>query len=138
MKSAGELIDGFGVNIDEHLNRDELIPVRTGLQVQGDVAFIPTRRSTKKGEVVPAAGVPVVRGETGGNTHLLLAEGAVSWAPVEGGATATRPDLGVIDVPDDATAYMAHPEHGYLAFGPGAYIARRQVEHADQIRLVQD
>lgn len=135
MRTLGELIESTGVDVDDHLDREDIVPVRAGLQVQGDVAVIPTRRSAKPGIAVSRDGVAVVRGENGGNTHLLLGEG-ITWAPVEGRAGGA--DLGVIDVPDGATGYLAHPEHGYLAFAPGAYVVRRQREQADEIRLVAD
>ena len=41
-------------------------------------------------------------------------------------------------VPDGATAYVAHPEHGYMGVGPGVYEVRRQREMADVIRVVAD
>lgn len=135
MDTLGTIIESTGVDVDAHLDRDEIIPVLDGLQIQGDVAIIPTRKSKKPGELVPRDGVPVVRGENGGHTHLLLGEGIV-WAPVE--ARRGELALGVVDVPDGAVAYVAHPEHGYLAMGPGSYTVRRQREQADEIRLVAD
>ena len=112
------------------------IPIITDLpQAQGDVMFIPTRPSAKPGQPVPPEGVPVVRGENGGNTHLLLAAGpGVTWAPISGSLL----DLGVITVPAGAVAYMQHPEHAGLALGIGAWICRRQREQADEIRRVAD
>ena len=98
------------------------------------MAVVPTRPSAKPGAQVPPEGVTVVRGENGGHTHLLLAEGPVSWAP----STAGGQGLGVVTVPDGATGFLAHPEHGYLGFAPGAYIVRRQREQADEIRLIAD
>jgi hypothetical protein len=132
MNTLGTLIETTGVDVDSHLDRDELVPVLSGLQIQGDVAVIPTRPSAKQGTPVSHEGVPVVRGENGGHTHLLL--GDVSWAPVdEAGQT-----LGVVTVPSGGTGYLAHPEHGFLAFGAGCYSVRRQREQADAIRLVRD
>jgi hypothetical protein len=75
----------------------------------------------------------VVRSEVGGNTHLLIGEG-LRWAPVE----QFGQNLGVVTVPNGGVGYLAHPEHGYLAMGPGAYTVRRQREQADEIRLVAD
>jgi hypothetical protein len=128
------LIERHGVEVHDYLDRAELVPVLGGLQFQGDVAVVPAPSGTA-GKPVPAAGVPVVRGESGGNTHLLLADGEVLWAP---GAGATALDLGAVNVPAGATAWLAHPEHGYLGIGPGSYWLRRQREQADEIRLVQD
>lgn len=135
MKSLGSIIEVTGVDVHEHLDRDDIVPVHSGLQVQGDVAVVPVRRSAKAGVVVPAEGMAVVRGENGGHTHLLVGEG-LRWAAVE--ARAGGLDLGVLAVPDGGTGYLAHPEHGYLAMGPGAYVVRRQREQADEIRLVAD
>lgn len=133
MKLA-EVIDRMGVDVHDYLDREEIVPVCSGLSRQGDVIVVPTRPSKKPGQPVTPAGVPVVRGESGGNTHLLLADGPVVWAPVDN----TGQVLGVVTVTDGGTGYLAHPEHGYLAFGPGAYEIRRQREMADEIRLVQD
>ena len=122
-----EAIKTFGVEIDPHLARDVDIPVLSGLQFQGDVAVVP-------------AGIAVVRGESGGNTHLLLAQGeGVRFAAApEGGSMTTNLDLGVLEVSEGSTAFLAHPEHAYTGVGPGTYTIRRQREQADEIRLVAD
>lgn len=121
------------VEIPDHLVADAEIPILAGLQVQGDLAIIPTRPSKKPGVPVSPAGVAVVRGENGGNTHLLVGEGLV-WAPVEQAGQ----DLGVVTVPADGAGYLLHPEHGANAMAPGCYLIRRQREQADEIRLVAD
>lgn len=131
-----DVLTAHGVTIPAHLEAQAAIPVLTGLQVQGDVAIIPTRTRAKKGTPVPPAGIAVVQGESGGNTHLLVAEGPVSWAPVVGNPTML--DLGVVTVPEGATAFLLHPEHGANAMGPGAYTIRRQREQADELRIVAD
>lgn len=131
MHTLSNLIDRHGVDVHDHLDRDELVPVTAGLQFQGDVAVVP---ATRKGiDPVPAAGVVVVRGENGGNTHLLLADGPVMFTVREDGQI-----LGFLTVPDEATAYLAHPEHGFVGIAPGSYELRRQREQADQIRQVAD
>lgn len=129
------LIQRHAVEVHEHLSRVQIIPVLSGVQFQGDVAVVPTSGYVDTGSPVPATGVPVVRGENGGNTHALLADGPVTWNE---GAGAIALDLGVVVVPDGATAWLAHPEHGYLGIAPGSYYLRRQREQADEIRLVQD
>jgi hypothetical protein len=122
------------VAVPEHLEAQAEIPVKTGLQRQGDIIVIPSRKGKISGLVpVPAEGIPVVRGEAGGNTHLLVADGTVSWAPKTDGG----PALGTLDV-EEGTAYLLHPEHGAQGIGEGQYTIRRQVEQADAIRLVQD
>lgn len=137
MLTIDQAIRTFGVDVDEHLDRQATIPVLDGLQFQGDVAIVP-RPGLLAGALkpVPAAGVPVVRGEAGGNTHLLLAAGDVQFdqrVPRDSDLL-----LGVLTVAEGATAYLAHPEHAYTGIAPGTYELRRQREQADEIRLVQD
>lgn len=140
MKTLSTLIDEHGVDVLDYLDRDTIVPVLDGLQAQGDVIVVPAvmagRPTATASALVPATGVPVVRGENGGNTHLLLGEGPVAWDPR--GRTGSELALGVLDVPAGATAYLAHPEHGYVGIAPGTYEIRRQREQADEIRLVQD
>jgi hypothetical protein len=138
VSTVNDLIAVHGVDIDPHLDRGALVPVSTGLQRQGDIVIIPATsvrlgRPGAATKPVPQCGVPVVRGEAGGNTHLLLADGPVLFDPAPADLT-----LGVLTVADDATAYLAHPEHGYAGIGPGTYVIRRQREQADEIRMVQD
>jgi hypothetical protein len=74
-----------------------------------------------------AAGrVVVVRGELGGHTHTLLAEGEARFdsAPHDEESL----DIGVLTVAEGAVAYLAHPEHAYSGIGPGTYVLRRQRE----------
>lgn len=137
--SVQDAITTFGVDIDPHLERDFEIPVLGTLQRQGDVIVIPTpkKKLPAKAKAVEAAGVPVVRGENGGNTHLLLASGSVQFAPIDG-TTQGQLDVGVFTVAEGATAFLAHPEHGYMGIAPGTYTVRRQREQADEIRQVAD
>ena len=130
------LIDRHGVDVLDHLDRDLTVPVNDGLQFQGDVAVVPSPRAKTATGAVPATGVPVVRGENGGNTHLLLAEGPVTFDGQP--PSLSNLLLGVVTVPVGATAWLAHPEHGYLGVAPGRYEIRRQREQADEIRLVAD
>ena len=124
---------GLPGNMREQQDRDVEIPIIAGLpQRQGDVIVIPQREGKVAGlEPIPAEGIPVVRGESGGNTHLLI--GAGLWAAaVERGAV-----QGTLVV-EDQPVYLAHPEHGYLGIGPGSYIVSRQREQAEELRLVAD
>jgi len=129
--TLADAITRHGVDVDDHHDRDALIPILTGLQFQGDVAVVPAAR--KGVDPVPAEGVAVVRGESGGNTHLLLADGDVRWTAREEGLC-----LGFLTVADGATAYLAHPEHAFSGVGAGTYELRRQREQADEIRMVAD
>ena len=136
MRTVTQLINIHGVDVDPHLDREATVSVANGLQRQGDVIVIPAPmvpiRSTAA-TLVPREGVAVVRGEAGGNTHLLLADGLVRYDAAPTGLT-----LGVLTVEDGAIAYLAHPEHGYAGIAPGTYEIRRQREQADVIRMVAD
>ena len=139
-QTLADLIGAHGIDVHEHLDRDELVPVHTALQFQGDVAVIPVALAgpaagTGYPVPVPAAGVAVVSGENGGNTHTCLGT-EVTWEPSSGGPTSL--DLGVLVVPAGATAWLAHPEHGFLGIGPGRFVLRRQREQADAVRIVAD
>lgn len=138
--TIAEAVDRYGVDVLDHLDRTVTIPVVDGPQCQGDLLVLPvalakrvTVRKTATWLDVPAAGLPVVRGEAGGNTHTLL-----------GGRWTTDVDdlenlaLGVVDVPAGTVAYLAHPEHAYAGIAPGLYVIRRQREQADIVRLVAD
>lgn len=125
----------FGLTHLDHLERDATIPVVTDLGFQGDVAVIRSDTRREATTPVPAAGFPVVRGENGGNTHLLVGEATFD-------AHAERDDtdllLGHVTVQPGATALLSHPEHGGLLLAAGTYEIRRQREQADQIRRVTD
>lgn len=138
MRTLAQAITTYGVDVDPHLERAMTIPVARFVR-QGDVIVIPADITLDRatGRDVPQGGIPVVRGEAGGNTHLLLAEGVVRWYA----ATRTSEmdlDLGTLAVAGGAVAYLAHPEHGYAGIAPGIYTVRRQREQADEIRMVAD
>lgn len=126
-----------GVDVLEHLDRQAAIPVSAGLQRQGDVGLIPIGligyHPPKGGGPVGADGIALVSSGEGGHVHLLVAEGPVTWTPVDDGA-----DVGCFTVHEGATAYVLHPEHGALGHAPGIYLVRRQVEQAHDKRLVID
>lgn len=114
------------------------IPVLTGLQRQGDVAIIPVgmahRVDLSPPVPVPAEGIPLVSGETG-HTHLLVADGPVTWTAVPWRGS----NVGMFTVAADAVAYVLHPEHAALGCGPGEYLVRRQQEMTPNgMRLVAD
>lgn len=138
--STQSLIDRFQVQIDPHLDREVTVPVSAGLQRQGDVIVIPAKGTVKFKLInkVPATGVAVVRGESGGNTHLLLADGDVFYVASTSATTAENLTLGTLVVADGATAYLAHPEHGYAGIAPGTYRVGRQREQAEVARVVAD
>lgn len=119
----------------DHLDRSVSVPVLGGLQPQGDIIVIPIATTAWDAHPVPATGVPVVRGENGGNTHLLIGDGPVTWAPNPRAGAQT---LGEVVVPDGSVGYLIHSEHGAAGIAPGTYVIRRQREQADEIRMVAD
>jgi hypothetical protein len=127
-----------GIEVLDYLDREAEVPILTGVQRQGDVIVIPHRRpGLIAGAKLVTDSIPVVRGENGGNTHALVADGPCSWAP-RPEVTASSPDLGTLTVDEGSTAFLAHPEHGFLGIGPGQYTIRRQVEETDRRQLVSD
>lgn len=138
-KTIGQAETTFGVSVLGHHDREVGIPVIAGLQHQGDVSVVPARMVDDfrpPTTVVPATGVPIVRGESGGNTHLLLADGRVRLDVRE--ASADSLTLGSLRVDEGATAYLAHPEHAFSGIAPGDYVLRRKRELADELRMVAD
>jgi len=139
VRTLDQLITTHGVDVDPHLDRQATVPITAGLQRQGDVIVIPAAMLAEAEVVtnlVPREGIPVVRGEAGGNTHLLLGDGPVFYAPAPQRSGSL--DLGTLTVPAGSTAYLAHPEHAYSGIAPGTYVIRRQREQADVIRVVAD
>ncbi len=133
--TLGQLIGRHGIEVLEHLDRQASVPVLSGLQFQGDLAVIPLDRDNVTGVPVPAEGVAVIAAIGGGHEHRLLpgAPGTTRFAALAGDQ---RQDIGHLACTEPA--YLAHPEHGYLAVAPGTYVLRRQREQADEERLVAD
>jgi hypothetical protein len=132
-QTLDELITRHGTDVLDHLDRQVSIPVTDRPQIQGDVAILPVTRVAATTPVSPA-GVAVVRGENGGNTHSLHGDGPVFYDAFTGGGMT----LGILTIPAGSTAWMAHPEHGYMGIAPGNYSIGRQREQADAIRIVAD
>ena len=135
-RTLTEAIDHFNVEVLDHLDRDVTIPLITNIGRQGDVLILAAARKKPAVTPLPAAGFPAVRGENGGNTHLLLVDGAAFYDSLP--VSPTKLDLGVLTIEPGSTGYLAHPEHGYLSIAPGTYVLRRQREQADELRLVAD
>lgn len=133
-----QLIQTHSIDVHDHLDREMSIPILTGMQRQGDVLVIPAAMAAglEASTPVPATGVPVVKGENGGNTHALVADGPV-FCDVRT-ASVQNLTLATVTVPEGSTAYLAHPEHGYSGIGPGSYVLRRQREQGDVQRMVAD
>ncbi|MEY9842903.1 hypothetical protein [Streptacidiphilus sp. EB103A] len=125
----------FDVEVLDHLDHDAALPVVTRAACQGDVSIL---RVTTAGATtaVSEAGVAVVRGENGGNTHSLHGDGPIMWDVAAPSTTSLT--LGTLTVPEGSTAILLHPEHGGLAIVPGTYRVGRQREMADIVRMVKD
>ena len=136
--TIAQLVDNHGFDVLEHLDREAEIPVLAGLQLQGDLAVIPSAApgpAARGGrQTVPAGGVAVIEAVGAGHEHRLFAgsPGTAFWTP----ARSAGQDIGVLEC--TAPAFVAHPEHGYAGLAPGAYLLRRQREQADEERLVAD
>lgn len=135
MATTTQMIEATGVDVCTTQDLDIDIPVLGGVQRQGDVLVRPACVTAKT--AVPAAGVPVVRGESGGNTHTIYAADGPVYCDTEAGS-ARELRVAVLSVPEGSTAYLGHPEHGYMGIAPGDYEIRRQREMAEEIRMVAD
>ena len=136
-----DVLGRAGVDILGVLDAQVEVPVLTGLgQRQGDLLILPRPNKPAATTPIPQAGVLVVRAETSTqNTHSLHSlDGPVSFYDVRDAGSAGLV-LGVLTVPDGATAYLVHSEeHGANAFGPGTYEIRRQREFAGEWQNVAD
>lgn len=132
-----EALTKFDTDVLEHLDRDAAIPHITAAGIQGDVSLLLDNTLRAATKPVPAAGVPVVRGENGGNTHALYADGPVFFDPREA-ASPEDTVIGTLTVPDGSVAFLLHPEHGGMSFGAGTFRVGRQREQADIVEFVQD
>jgi hypothetical protein len=133
-----EALTKFDTDVLDHLDRDVTIPHITVAGIQGDVSFLRDMFIAEATAVVPAAGVAVVRGENGGNTHALHGDGPVMYdrADVDDDPETTL--IGTLTVPDGSTAFLIHPEHGAMSFGVGTWRVGRQREQGDIVQFVED
>lgn len=121
----------FSITHLDFLDKQASIPTVSTLGFQGDVAVIRVDRHAARVRI-PGDGVSVVRGENGGNTHLLIGDGAFDTSD------GTGLTLGWVTAPAGGTTLLSHPEHGGLMLAPGTFELRRQREQADEIRMVID
>lgn len=134
MATTTELTEATGVQVITHQD-DVDIPVLAGVQRQGDVLVVPAKATAAT--TVPATGTPVARGENGGNTHAIYAaDGPVFCDTFAASTTSLR--VATLSIPEGSTAYLGHPEHGYMGIAPGDYEIRRQREMAEEMRMVAD
>jgi len=135
--TLADLTARTGMQVDEHLDLADPIPVLSGVQVQGDVAVIPADllsgvRISGTGEPVPAAGVVLVAGQ---HDHRLVADEGTCVVTLN---VRDRAGLAVAAFTTTAPCWLLHPEHGGMAFAPGSYVVRRQREQAEVARVVAD
>ena len=134
MATTTELVEVTGVRVITHQDDVDIL-VLAGVQRQGDVLVLPAKVTART--TVPAGGAPVVRGENGGNTHAIYAaDGPVFCDTYAASVRDLR--MAVLSVPEGSTAYLGHPEHGYMGIAPGDYEIRRQREMAEEMRMVSD
>lgn len=111
---------------------------------QGDVLIAPEHIAELLVEpttAVPAEGVALVRGEFGGNTHLLVVDGDAMFDRVPPRAPGDIDALiavGSLEIGEGSRGYLIHPEHGAIGILPGRYAIRRQREWDEVVRLVTD
>jgi hypothetical protein len=138
MKTLDELTTSTGRPVDEHLVLDLVIPVHDGIQAQGDLIVLPldevahevTAHAHAFWREVPAEGVELLRGGTGGNAHTLVADpGTCVWTTDVTDPTGLA--LGVLETL--AVAYLLHREHGGTGLAPGSYVIRRQREQGPPV-----
>ncbi len=135
-RTIADLTHATGVTIVADWADDIEIPVLSGLQRQGDVIVIPA--TGKATTAVPATGCPVVRGEADGNTHAIHADHDAGVTCDTTTATGASLKVATLTVPAGATAWLGHPEHGFIGIAPGCYEIRRQREMAEELRVVAD
>jgi hypothetical protein len=136
MATTAQMIEATGVTVVTEQDFDLDIPVLAGIQRQGDVIVLP-RIGILATTKVPATGTPVVRGENGGNTHAIYpADGPIFCDIAQPSTRNLR--VALLSVPEGSTAYLGHPEHGYMGIAPGSYEIRRQREMAEEMRMVAD
>jgi hypothetical protein len=129
-----ELTKKFPVGDLEHLLDTVEIPVSSGPQAQGDVAWYPVRKGQVEGlKPIAAKGIVIVEG-LNGHPHTLFADGECFWAP----NTQRGQRLGVAVVPEGSTLIIGHNEHGYSAAGPGQYNFNRSREQRTEIEILAD
>jgi hypothetical protein len=134
--TLGQLIEKYGFDVFDHLDRDLEIPVHAGLQAQGDLFIIPADPDwgSRQSAPVPLDGIPVIEAVGDGHEHRLFAgqPGTAFFTPARPG----RQNIGYLEC--TKPAYIAHPEHAYTGIAPGSYTLRRQREQAHEERLVVD
>src|SRR5256885_6246733 len=138
MKTLDDLTGATGLPVDVHLALDVEIPVNGGLQAQGDLLVVPLEElagtvAVRDGAAwrdVPADGVELLRGGTGGNAHTLVADpDTCAWTTDVDDAAGLA--IGAFEAL--APVYLLHREHGGTGVAPGSFVVRRQREQAPPV-----
>ncbi|MFC9996550.1 hypothetical protein [Nocardia sp. NPDC127526] len=131
--TVSDLSDRTGVDVLAHVDREATIPVIAGIQAQGDLIVIPLDLVPEvsvfnvRWTELPPTGIEVVRGGSGANPHVLVADpGSCRWTSRVRDSEGLA--LGCLDT--SGIAYLLHPEHGGSGIAPGRYLIRRQRERA--------
>lgn len=135
-----DVLDRAAVSIDGVLDSQIEIPILGRAQRQGDVIWVPRPNKAAATTEIPQAGVIVVRAETSTRNYHMI----INWdgkcffdADTTGGESGLI--LGVLTVPEGASAYVAHSEeHGANGIGTGTYEFRRQREYRGEWARVAD
>lgn len=143
MTTFNDVLAARSVEIPAGLEAQAEVPVLTGPQRQGDVGIFVRKplsaTQLDRMPVVPAAGLAVVRGESGGNAHWLLPEGLVRWQEAAPNGDPAAVLLGTLVVDEGAVAFLVHDdEHGANGIGPGTYTLHGKRELAETLRRVAD
>ena len=134
MRTLATLIAEHGVDVHDHLDRDDIVPVHDALQFQGDVAVIPTLEPAQVDAVqVPAEGSPwsAVRRAATRTCCSRPAPSAGRRSTGSAWTSASSPSLTAQSVTSPTRARL-------LGYRPGPVRAAPAAEQADEIRMVAD
>ncbi len=122
--TIAHLADRIGMTLDDHLDTDEIMPVRTGPFAQGDLLCIPLDIKPPTGGVtVGPKGQAIIEGT---HDHVLVADpGTCRWIAGAGKSTLS---IGVIVA--DTPVHLLHAEHGGHCLAAGVWEMRAQRESA--------
>jgi len=130
--TLADLTHRTGLDVLDHLERDVTVPIGVGPQSQGDLIVVPlavvaddvTVLWNARWRTVPPAGVPLLRGTAGGNTHPRRRPRTCEWTTEVNDRHLLA--LGVLRA--NAPVYLLHREHGASGVAAGTYVVRRQRE----------
>jgi hypothetical protein len=131
MTTIADLVEVYGLDVLDHLDRQVDVPLDTGPAPQGDVICVPAGLDPDApvgGTSVPVGrdGVVVVSGV---HDHTLVAApGTARWTPNRSGGLI----VGVVECAEPVLLH--HVEHGYRRLAAGRWVIRRQQEGSEERR----